>query len=77
MPNPLDGEVTYAVIGEKKVGQSIQAYTGSHEAKVEEADFIIIPNTVCSDEIAHLKVAKKEIFWIRKSQQRYFLKSTI
>ncbi|MBD8026968.1 phosphonate C-P lyase system protein PhnH [Ureibacillus sp. Re31] len=55
----LDGEVTFAVIGEKKVSQSIQAYTGSHEAKVEEADFIIIPNTVDSNEIADLKVAKK------------------
>ncbi|HWL12336.1 MAG TPA: phosphonate C-P lyase system protein PhnH [Ureibacillus sp.] len=55
----LDSEVTFAVVENTKISQSLHAYTGSHAVKMEEADFVIIPQndaiTVFS-ELNHVKI---------------------
>ncbi|RHW35775.1 phosphonate C-P lyase system protein PhnH [Lysinibacillus yapensis] len=54
----LDSEVTFAVLQNQQVSQSIHAYTGSHETKLEEADFIVIPQMVSNEALIQLKSVK-------------------
>src|SRR5690349_18716894 len=54
----LDSEVTFAVLQNQQVSQSIHAYTGSHETKLEEADFIVVPQMVSNEALTQLKSVK-------------------